>query len=456
MIRRAGAIALCALVGIGAGCLRDQTFTCADSSDCRSSTSNGTCEPTGFCSFPDGDCDTGQRYGEHSGDLSGKCVVPPGTDTTGDDGLDTQASVDSASDDPSDPTAPGMTTSDGIGTWWHCDWPTRRELRIALPEDYEPMSDVPVLVVLDEVRIDYGGTAAGGADLRFVAADDTNALHHEIESWDAGGTSYAWLRLPELVPGEQSVFMYYGNPDATALTDVDPWSAEYRGVWHLDADAHDASGGGQDGVEMGVLPAQGWAGSGRRIRQSDEFVIVDDALGISDSFATGGTVSAFFRPESAFGQGRMVGKSVGDNADNGWLLAYDFDRSSVTFVHGFASGRGTWRGSDGVAPPLAWAHVAVTFDHSAIDPTPAIYVNGVPIAVDLQGGNHSGAPSSDAGQPLTFGVSAELGGGTSFVGILDEVRLESTIRTPAWIAVQHSSFMDTLVEYGPEVQSNCD
>ena len=57
-----------------AGCLRaDGAFHCSTSMDCVTSTSAGTCQATGYCSFPDGDCPNG-RYGTLSGTLSGQCV----------------------------------------------------------------------------------------------------------------------------------------------------------------------------------------------------------------------------------------------------------------------------------------------------------------------------------------------------------------------------------------------
>jgi alpha-tubulin suppressor-like RCC1 family protein len=49
----------------------------------------GTCEPSGFCSFPDGDCASGRRYGQLAGDdLGGRCVDGGGVDGGFDGGGD--------------------------------------------------------------------------------------------------------------------------------------------------------------------------------------------------------------------------------------------------------------------------------------------------------------------------------------------------------------------------------
>lgn len=56
---------------VAGGCLRSTQFVCSDSAQC----SGGQCQPTGFCSFADPSCESGQRYGEVAGDLSQQCVV---------------------------------------------------------------------------------------------------------------------------------------------------------------------------------------------------------------------------------------------------------------------------------------------------------------------------------------------------------------------------------------------
>lgn len=59
-----------------AGCKGAPAFVCEESSECNP---GGTCESTGFCSFPDTACDTGRRYSSYAGDgLSDTCVSDSG------------------------------------------------------------------------------------------------------------------------------------------------------------------------------------------------------------------------------------------------------------------------------------------------------------------------------------------------------------------------------------------
>lgn len=73
-----------ALFGSSA-CLSSQSYVCGDDDACVSSDRTGTCEATGYCSFPDTECGTGRRYAEFAGDgLAGLCVAEDGSSTSDD------------------------------------------------------------------------------------------------------------------------------------------------------------------------------------------------------------------------------------------------------------------------------------------------------------------------------------------------------------------------------------
>lgn len=66
------------------GCGPASAFRCENDLDCvRSGQELGTCEPVGYCSFPDDSCASGQRFGEFSDVLGGKCVQPDGAPEPG-------------------------------------------------------------------------------------------------------------------------------------------------------------------------------------------------------------------------------------------------------------------------------------------------------------------------------------------------------------------------------------
>jgi hypothetical protein len=99
----AGVLALAAAsAACGGG---PSAFACKSSDECRLDSVVGTCQPDGWCSFPDEACSSGERYGTHAGDgNAGVCVVA-------DDG---------GTGTPPGSTMPGSTmdgsASDGLGT----------------------------------------------------------------------------------------------------------------------------------------------------------------------------------------------------------------------------------------------------------------------------------------------------------------------------------------------------
>lgn len=90
-MRRGWFVAMLCIVG---SCGTPELFQCESDAEC----DQGLCERNGFCSFEDGSCESGRRYGEHAGQLSGNCVAEP----VGSTGVATETSGDTSSgEDPS-------------------------------------------------------------------------------------------------------------------------------------------------------------------------------------------------------------------------------------------------------------------------------------------------------------------------------------------------------------------
>jgi hypothetical protein len=76
-------------LAVPVGCSGAGSFDCSDASQCSAGGQAGTCEPSGYCSFPDESCASGQRYGEHAAaGIAGTCVpvqdATAGSTATGD------------------------------------------------------------------------------------------------------------------------------------------------------------------------------------------------------------------------------------------------------------------------------------------------------------------------------------------------------------------------------------
>ena len=77
-------IATVALALVGCSPFGGGAFHCETSDQC----TGGTCEPEGFCSFPDTSCPSGRRFGELGGPLAGTCVGATSSDGSIDTPLD--------------------------------------------------------------------------------------------------------------------------------------------------------------------------------------------------------------------------------------------------------------------------------------------------------------------------------------------------------------------------------
>lgn len=87
-----------AAVAGGAACGSGGAFVCESDAQCNQGGVLGVCQSGGYCSFPDGDCTSGQRYGQHVAvGLEGECV--PTADTSAGSTGDTVAESGSASAD---------------------------------------------------------------------------------------------------------------------------------------------------------------------------------------------------------------------------------------------------------------------------------------------------------------------------------------------------------------------
>lgn len=116
-------------LGVLAGCGPATAFQCENDLDClRGSQQPGICQGVGYCSFPDGGCESGQRFGEFGGAFGDKCVPSDGSgsgggsesesdsetsSSTGSSGAGTSSVSDSSEPNTSVGETTGMTTTPG-------------------------------------------------------------------------------------------------------------------------------------------------------------------------------------------------------------------------------------------------------------------------------------------------------------------------------------------------------
>ncbi|MGD8896220.1 MAG: DUF2341 domain-containing protein, partial [Acidobacteriota bacterium] len=342
--------------------------------------------------------------------------------------------------------------------WWNDAWNRRRTITFDNSAQASNLLSFPVLIRLDASRIDYGLTQDAGQDLRFVDADDATVLDHEIELWDETGTSYVWVRVPQIDASSSTdfIYMYFGNPNATdGQNATGVWSANYQGVWHLKEDPsgvppqmRDSTSSGLHGTSGGVMTAGDQVGG--QIDGSLDFDGGDDfvATGISGVMANlaSFTMSAWVAPRG--GQPDFAG--IVDYDDSGgpsnFEAGIEMRSSGVPRVNIWTTAGFQFADSATVLPTTGWSHLVSVYDGSNL----LLYIDG---ALDTTSPPITGN-TRNINRPIHIGRNTH--DARYFNGLIDEVRISDTPRTADWIAAQHMSMTDTFATFGVvEGESTC-
>lgn len=101
-------------LGLAASC-QPTSFACESDLGC-AGLPDGRCEPSGYCSVPDQECDSGHRYAPHSGGLSEQCVEAGATGTGSTTAVsssdETTLELDGTTVSPPDPDLGGSSETD--------------------------------------------------------------------------------------------------------------------------------------------------------------------------------------------------------------------------------------------------------------------------------------------------------------------------------------------------------
>ena len=281
------------------------------------------------------------------------------------------------------------------------------------------VADFPALVRLSTAIDGFSYSdfrQQGGADLAFVDSEG-NVLPHEIDTWNPGGESLVWVKVPLLSAGA-TIRVYYGSLDyAPVVAATSVWSA-YTGVWHMreaSGVVADATGNGLTATPSGVRAeynvgiSDGVVGMARKNGGNGSF---DERAYLSipdyDSFALGDTFTAsgFFRVTAAGGWYRLFSRKT---SSGGWGQETHSERTKQVYVYG-ASGEKPTVDVEGIVGN--WIHLAFVYSGT----TCTVYANGQLL------NTLSIMAASDNGAPLSIGCTSG-GDDWCLYGDYDEVRL---------------------------------
>ncbi len=314
----------------------------------------------------------------------------------------------------------------GVG-WWNDAWPYRESLTIDHRQVAGDVTDFPVLVIFDDASLGAHATP-DGHDLAFVD-DAGDELPYERESYSAVPPSaVVWVQLPAVSAELDTTFdVYYGN--AAAPEQAQPravWSNAYVGVYHFGdgttLDVHDSTGN-NDGTANGAVAApDAIVGGGLALTGGP--VVTAPTAGV-DGVPNGlNTVTLWVDYEGPIGKA-PVGFVVGPEVYDVWYEALD--------CVGFNTQQGDVLGTTDDLTGR-WLYLAMVFSNGVPTATAnELYVDGQPETLAACG----------TGSPLSYSVGGivDWGGDPGFemTGTLDEARIATGARSPAWIATEYAN-----------------
>ncbi|MEM7393591.1 MAG: LamG domain-containing protein, partial [Verrucomicrobiota bacterium] len=312
------------------------------------------------------------------------------------------------------------------------------------------LTDFPVLIQLSTAipGFDYADFRPNAEDLRFTDVSQTLNLSYEIDRWDTNGTSYIWVRLPQLNTFTTRIFACWGSTNAT-LPPTAPlgpatWRDDYVGVWHLsddggsgifpdaadDNEARDEAGSDTTTIPGIVGEAQDFAG------MTDELVIANEP-NFDQLVAI--TVSAWFRVQTFDVDWQtLIAKGEG----NEWRLR----RNNNTGQLAWRAGPGLEAISTSSVDDGQWHHVVATKGPTGN----TLYIDGIEEGRD-------GSPGAIGlnNEAVRIGENPDAPD-REWNGDIDEVRISSVARASNWVWACHQTVANhhTFTTYGPVTPTN--
>ena len=309
------------------------------------------------------------------------------------------------------------------------------------------LEDFPVLVKLTPERTgNYAGFAPDGADLRFSDVSG-QMLDYEIDTWNPGGDSYVWVKVPRIEAGGTTgvVVAHWGNQTAAdAQNAAAVWSNGFQGVWHLGEAVDDETTAGThpdstanrfDGHQVRNASSDGQIGGGQEFDGNADYVDVTEEV-IPDG-AAAYSADVWFNPSDVGGTRQFLFESSQD-----WTISLELADGTNNLKYSVKTTGNSPIEQSGVRPGEGqWHHAAVTYDAAAGQTR--LFYNGQELVA--QAGSPTGSLAATNGFHIGTYRNAN---GRWFVGLLDEMRVSNTVRSPDWYAAQYLSETDQFIAFG--------
>ena len=329
------------------------------------------------------------------------------------------------------------------------------------------LSYFPVVISLTDDTLKNTGcgfiTSSDGDDIIFTNESKTLQLDHEIEKYDGSvGELVVWVKIPSLsVSTDTAIYVYYGNSNVTTPQEnpVGVWDSNYKNVWHLKEDPsttapqmEDSTSSGNHGTSRGTMTSgdqvAGKIGGSLDFDGSNDYVYTTNSSNNPQNF----TVSAWFKTGSASGK-RVVGfesTQTGTGSGHWDRHIYVGTDGKVYFgAYSEANGSTDVAVSTNTLNDNNW-HYAVGIRDDAANRV-RLYIDG-----NFNDSTYNSAAENFSGwwRIGSYKTSGWPNGQDGyFPGVIDEVRVSTTVRSADWIKTEYNNQVNPSAFYS--VEKNC-
>ena len=294
--------------------------------------------------------------------------------------------------------------------------------------------DLPVLVALDSSKIEYSLIKDPNSDLRFEDPATGKPVAFEIEAWNPGGESIVWIKVPDLMPHSTttSVLMHYGplaagTPEPAFVNTLAQWEL----VNHMKPSLENAVGPKYAGTAIGVTQTDGYIGPAIGFSGVGDQRVTFTSSG--DLFDGWGSFNLMFWLYVDYASGTTLGTTEPRVMEKGGSLGngrvYGDAGSNIVFQVDFTfTGMNNIAYLNTVVPPKTWTFITYNYDRGT--ETLQVFNSGVQGGLYSMAGGQQEYLVNDV-QPFYLGAATG-----SFVGRIDELRIEKRTRSPDYMRAQ--------------------
>jgi hypothetical protein len=331
--------------------------------------------------------------------------------------------------------------------WNDPNWVYRKKITIQNTNVDSDLSNFPLYVKISSDPNIGAHAQADGDDIIFTLADGVTQIPYEKEAFGiAGGNAigHFWVKVPTVYSSHTTdIFMYYGNPNANNMEDSENvWDSSFKLVHHFGEDLWSGTSGE-------VIDSTSNAFNGTRI--GDATTISNGKIGRGGTFDGNDYVSSGdATPSNNFTLSFWALHDTDlTEMSNAWY-GYPVIKQSADFCMGWQGWTDGWSisfqdsndtrvftdSTDQYATANTWYHIVGVYDGSYL----RIYKNSSQVRA-VQKGNYS-----------LYHDGTHVYSGYQWDGLVDEVRISSTIRSASWIKLEYrnQNESDNELSWGTE------